>query len=68
MLSLAIRSQCFKAIARWNTKIAQHSRLVQKTQLSQSNILDVRWQFSAPASRPDQFCFGIDKALNQGRL
>jgi hypothetical protein len=68
MLSPTIRSKCFEAIARRNAEIAQHPRLVQKTQLSQSNILDVGWQFSAPASRPDQFCFGIDKALNHGGL
>jgi hypothetical protein len=42
MLSLAIRSQCFKAIAGRNAKIAQHPGLIQKTQFSQSNILDVR--------------------------
>jgi hypothetical protein len=43
VLSVAIRSKCFEAIAGRNAKIAQHPRLVQKTQFSQSNILDVRW-------------------------
>jgi len=42
MRSLAIRSKCFEAIAGRNAKIAQHPRLIQKTQFSQSNILDVR--------------------------
>jgi len=43
VLSVAIRSKCFEAVAGRNAKIAQHPRLVQKTQFSQSNILDVRW-------------------------
>jgi hypothetical protein len=41
VLSVATRSKCFEAIAGRNEKIAQHPRLVQKTQFSQSNILDV---------------------------
>jgi hypothetical protein len=42
MLSLTISPQCLEAIARGHTKIAQHPRLIQKTKLSQSDILDVR--------------------------
>jgi hypothetical protein len=42
MLSVTIRSKCFEAIAGRNAKIAQHPRLVQKTQFSQCDILDVR--------------------------
>ena len=42
MLSLTIRSECFEAIAGRHAKIAQHARLIQKAQFSQSDILDVR--------------------------
>ena len=68
MLSLTVRSKCFKAIAGRNAKVSQRSRLIQKTQFSQGNILDVGRQFSAPASGPDQFRFGIGKALNHAKL
>jgi hypothetical protein len=62
VLSLAIGLQCLKAIAGWYTKIANHPSLIQKTKLSQSNVLDVRWQFSASASGPDQLGLGIGKS------
>jgi hypothetical protein len=39
-------------------------RLIQKTKLPQSDVLDVRRQFSAPAPGPDQFRFGIGEALD----
>jgi hypothetical protein len=64
MLPLSIRSKRFEAIARRNAKIAQYPRLIQKTKLPQSDVLDVRRQFSAPAPGPDQFRFGIGEALN----
>jgi hypothetical protein len=68
MLPQAIRSKCFEAIAGRHTKIAKHPSLIQKTKLSQSDVLDIRRQFSAPASGPDQFRFGIGKALDHARL
>jgi hypothetical protein len=68
MLPLTIRSKCLKTIAGWDPKISQRPGLIQKAQLSQGNILDVSRQFSAPASGPDQFRFGIGKALDRGRL
>jgi hypothetical protein len=68
MLPLTIRSERLKAIAGRDAKISQRPGLIQKTQLSQGNILDVGRQFSAPASGPDQFRFGIGKALDHGRL
>jgi hypothetical protein len=52
MLPLSIRSKRFEAIARRNAKITQYPRLIQKTKLPQSDVLDVRRQFSA--RRPDQ--------------
>jgi hypothetical protein len=64
MLPLTVRSKCFEAIARRNAKIAQYPRLIQKTKLPQSDVLDVRRQFSAPAPGPDQFRFGIGEALD----
>jgi hypothetical protein len=67
MLSLTIRSKGFKAVAGRHAKIAQHPWLIQKTKLSQRDILDVRRQFSAPTPGPDQFRFGIGKALNHPR-
>jgi hypothetical protein len=42
MLSLAIRSNGLEAIAGRNAEIAQYPRLVQKTQFSESDILDIR--------------------------
>jgi hypothetical protein len=42
MLSLTIRFKCFEAIAGRNAEIAQHPRLIQQTQFSQGDILDVR--------------------------
>jgi len=68
VLSLPISPWCLKAIAGWHTKIAQHPGLIQKTKLSQSDILDVCRQFSASAAGPDQFRFGIGEVLNHGRL
>jgi hypothetical protein len=68
MLSLTICSKCFEAIAGRYAKIAEHPSLIQKTQLSQRDVLDIRRQFSAPASRPDQFRFGIGKAPDHQRL
>jgi len=66
MLPLTIRSKCLKTISGRNAKISQRPGLIEKTQLSQGNILDVGRQFSAPASGPDQFRFGIGKALDHG--
>jgi hypothetical protein len=68
MLPLTVRSKCFEAITGRHAKIAQHSRLIQKTQFSQGDILDIRRQFSAPTSGPDQFRLGIGKALNHAKL
>ena len=68
MLPLTIRSKCLEAISGRNAKVSQRSRLIQKTQFSQSNILDVGRQFSAPTSGPDQLCFGIGKALKHDGL
>ena len=42
MLPLPIGLQRLKTIAGWYAKIAQYPRLIQKTQLSQCDILDVR--------------------------
>jgi hypothetical protein len=41
MLSLTVRLQGLETIARRNTKVTQHPRLIKKPQLSQSDILDV---------------------------
>jgi hypothetical protein len=41
MLSQTIGPQGFQTIARRNTKVAQHPRLVEKPQLSKGDILDV---------------------------
>ena len=68
MLPLTIRSEGLEAISGRNAKISQRPGLIEKTQLSQGNILDVGRQLSAPASGPDQFRFGIGKALDHGRL
>ena len=68
MLSLPIRSQRFKSIARRNAKIAEHPGLIQKTKFSQRDILNIGRQFSASPAGPDQFCFGIGEALNHARL
>jgi hypothetical protein len=68
ILSLPIGSQGLKTIAGRHPKIAQYPGLIQKTQLSESDVLDVRRQFSTPASRPDQLGFGIGEALNHSRL
>jgi hypothetical protein len=45
MLPQTIRSKCLEAISGRNAKVSQRSRLIQKTQFSQSNILDVGRQF-----------------------
>jgi hypothetical protein len=42
MLSLTVRFKRFEAIAGRHAQIGQHPRLIQKTQLPQSNILNVR--------------------------
>ena len=64
MLPLTIRSKCFEPIAGRDAKIPERPGLIQKTQFSQSHVLDVRGQFSTSASGPDQLRFGIGKALN----
>ena len=68
MLPLTIRSERLKVIAGRDAKISQRPGLIQKTQFPQGNIPDVGRQFSAPASGPDQFRFGIGKALDQDPL
>jgi len=68
MLSFSIRSQRFQAIAGRYAKIAQHPRLIQKTQFSECNILNVRRQLPTPAFGPDQLRFGIGETLNHGLL
>jgi hypothetical protein len=62
MLSQPIGPQGFKTIAGRHPEIAQYPGLIQKTQLSESDVLNVRRQFSALAARPDQFGFGICEA------
>jgi len=52
MLPLTIRSKCFEAIAGRYAKIAQHPRLIQKAQFSQSDILMSAGNFRL--RRPDQ--------------
>jgi hypothetical protein len=42
VLPLPIGLQSFKAIAWRHAKIAQHPRLIQETQFSQGDILDIR--------------------------
>jgi hypothetical protein len=63
MLSLAISPQRFKSVTWRNAKIIQGPALIQQAKFSQRDILDVWRQFPAPPSRPDQFRFGIGKAL-----
>jgi len=41
MLSLPIRFQGFKSIARRNTEIAEYPGLVQKTKFSECDILNI---------------------------
>jgi hypothetical protein len=41
MLSVPIRFQSFKSIARGNAKIAEYPSLVQKTKFSEGDILDI---------------------------
>jgi len=64
MLSLTVRSKCFEPIARGHAKIAEHPGLIQKTKLSERDVLDISRQSSAPTAGPDQFRFGIGEALN----
>ena len=52
MLTLTIRPKCLEAVTGWNAKVSQRPGLIQKTQLSQGNILDVGRQFRL--RRPDQ--------------
>jgi len=68
MLSLTVRSKGFEPIARWHSKIAEHPGLIQKTKLSERDVLDISRQFSAPTAGPDQFRFGIGEALNYHEL
>src|SRR5205085_8373582 len=68
MLSLPVSLEQFEAVTRWNPKVADSPGLIQKTKLSQRNVLDIRRQFSAPPAGPDQLGFRIGKALNHGRL
>jgi len=68
VLSVPIRLQRLKPVAGWNAKIVEHAGLVQKTKLSQCDVLNVRRQFSASPSGPDQFCLGVGKALDHDEL
>ena len=68
MLSVAVRSKRFEAIAGRDAKITEHPRLIQKTKFSQSDILNVCRQFSATAAGPDQFRFRIGEPLNHDQL
>jgi hypothetical protein len=50
MLPSSVGPECLESIARRDTKIVEHSRLVQQTKLAQGDILDVRWEFTASSS------------------
>jgi hypothetical protein len=68
VLSLTIRSKCFEPVAWGYSEITEHPGLIQKTKLSERDVLDIRRQFSASTARPDQFCFRIGEALNHHQL
>ena len=68
MLSLTIRAQRFQTIAWRHTKVVQYLRLIQKTQFSQSGVLNIRRQFSTAPSGPDQLRLRIDEALDHDQL
>jgi len=64
MLSLPVGLQRFQPVARWNTQVRKHPRLILQTELSQGYVLNVGRQSSAPPAGPDQFCFWIGEALD----
>ena len=68
MLSLPVRFQRLKPIARGNAKIAEDPGLIQKTKLSERDILNIGRQFPAALAGPDQFRFRIGEALDHERL
>ena len=42
-LPLPVCLECFEAITWWDTKIAQHPRLIEETKLAEYYVLNVRW-------------------------
>jgi hypothetical protein len=68
VLSLPIGLERLEPVAGRDAKVAEHAGLVQKTQLPQRDILNIRRQFSASAPGPDQFRLGIDEALDHRSL
>jgi hypothetical protein len=68
VLPLPIRLQRFEPISWRNAKIVEDPGLIQKTKFSQSDVLNVWRQFSAPPSRSDQFDLGIGEVLDHIQL
>src|SRR5262245_46639161 len=61
ILSFPVCLQRFQPVARRNTQISKHPRLIQQTELSQGHVLNVGGQSSAP---PDQ----IDSVSRSAKL
>jgi len=62
VLSLSIGLERLQTVTGWNAQIAKHAGLIQEAKLSQRHVLDVRRQYAAPPTGPDQFRLGIGEA------
>jgi hypothetical protein len=58
----SVTFQGLEAIIRWHGKISEHAGIIQHSQLSQSDPLNVLWQGSAERTAPDPFGFSAAKS------
>jgi hypothetical protein len=62
VLTSSISNQCFKPVVGRHSQITESHGIIDQTQLSQCDGLDVRWQASAAAALPDRRSLRITKA------
>ena len=59
MLAVTVTPKWLETVARRDTQIVQDARLIEKSQLSQRDRLNIRWQFPASQAGPDTLCFSV---------
>jgi len=57
VLAFTFTFQCFKSVGRWNMEIVQAMSIVQHTQFSPCDRLDISWQFARKVACP--YLFGL---------
>lgn len=68
MLPKPIGTQGFEPISRRHAQVTENARLIEETQLAQSDRLNIRRQTPTAPTRPDELCFWIGEILNHAPI